>query len=511
MVDRAAGGLGLFGNFIEGWNQGMQQRTAQKMQKAQSLMNLAQQMASNIDSSMTSEARSMAAKHVQSLMDQAQKEMKPDKSTWDWFRGIFGGKGKDELNDPVETLGLSNLYSYTGGAGEMKPVEGGAPTQEAKSRLEVPPTEQQSQDVNKDNVPYNREATPKALGGTGLAAGVELPTTGRTAPPSKIFSPIEKEQEKWAQAKRWGEQWGSPLAPGVVTEDRATGEGLEHVRTKPGNSEYRYNGQPISYGEYHDLLQEQAKQEIGASTRLTENKLKLGQEAAQERMKADVKTEQNNKLADSYVKWGRQNDMYDPATEQQIRYGVKVDNAQTWTQTYRGADGLRHQVLVNRSTNQPIEVTDHALEPSAMEQKVLTIMNTEKNADGSPMTYAQAQQQYWQTEAQDADAKRILEKAQLNNTNLLGQIREKTLKGGLNKETIRSAAASLKTAAEKAATNELTGLDQDKFLLAWQDLLTKALGISWDKVVEAYGGDPLLLDESEDMEAESYLGGYEPD
>ena len=538
MVDRAAGGLSIFGNFIKGYQEGMARDQQNRLLKAQNLMTLASQRAKEVDEATTAEGRALAWKHAQELMDEADKLVAGSGGTWKEIKKLFG-KDKKTLQDPHEVLGLGNLYSYSGGAGETQQVNpqtgqlepvGGAQT------MEQPP----QVSVNKDNVLVDQNKVPTILGGPQQS---ELPTTTRQAPltglqgrpiesaataPQSLETPnlpetgkttalpsIEQEQAKWAQAKRWGEQWGSPLPPGQVTEDESTGQGLEMVRTKPGNTEYRYNGMPITYGEYRDYAKQSAKSESDASARLQENALRMQQSVAEEAAKSQIKTKQQSDLADRYVQWSKNNGTYSQAREESLRFGTKLDDDKTWTKTYRGADGQRHQVLVDRDTGQDIGVTDHALEPTSQEQKVLSIMNTQKNSDGTPLTYAQAQQINWANEAQDETVKSAIQKAQLANQNQtlankkqLADIRAKKDKeGAYSKADVQKAVSLMSPAARESATDGDGKFSWQLYANALHTLLVNELGIPWEQVVKAYGGDPTEQNTSVESSAKEWAKG----
>jgi hypothetical protein len=552
-----ANGPYLFAKFFEGYRQGQQQTQIERMQKAQNFMQIAQMRAKDIDEAKTEEGRAMAWKHAQEAMDEVEKALKPEKSTWSMIKGMFGKGKKDDMQDPHKLLGITGDMASGAGPAPM-PQPGGQeqsvtpnsvgrpdttpglpPPPQGEPQITAPgndPSQLDSlgnvigapppQQIERpDGVPGRPALAPSVVGGM---AGAEPQRTVPPPPVSAVKALTANDQVR-AMTEEYKKSWGAPLESGQVISSQAKGKGLEMVRVAPGETQFQANGQPISYGEYKEyrkaLLTEQFKSEF----RKGETKEKLAEDMELFKQKLDQQEQALAKSAEAYKAWATSPDAatlgvkFDPDIYTEIRTGVKHQQPRTDDRLWQDESGVRWKEVIDINTGKTFPGTRVQIPPTMDDEKTLMYQRTNKNKDGSPLTWAQAQDMRYKNDMADENLKDQMRRAQKENIELtmknkreLSAIRDR--KDKLGKADIQKAMTLLAPIARSAATapvylpdgtvNPNGGkFDLSSFNATLHQLMTTELGLGWDQVIKAYGGDPLAIASNLNVQARQYAEG----
>jgi hypothetical protein len=245
----------MFTNFMKGYIDGSAQANAQRFERARGLMDIAAKQAEIIDSSDNAQARAYAHKILTDVMQQAEKELKPDQGFFGMIKQVMGKKGKKDAGyqDPHELYGfgqygMQNAQTPMGG-GPVTPTGQPQPPGVATATSPQPQGEQQKQPEM-----ISQMMTPEQVAGgvpkdSGAAGGLATP------PPEPL-----PEQ---------GRQTMIPtLLPrdhpvGSVLPDQATGKGAEKVLVGPDQFDYRIDGVQVSPREYRRFVMGMAERNAG--------------------------------------------------------------------------------------------------------------------------------------------------------------------------------------------------------------------------------------------------------
>jgi hypothetical protein len=508
----------LFSKFIEGYQQGAQQTQMARLKKAQSLMQIAQMRAKEVDTADTSEGRAQAWAHVTESMDEAEKLMKGSDGLWSTIMGVFKKKQqKQQLQDPHEMFGgLIHPDSY-----ENKSVTFGGPQQQQgpgiASTVAQPspesndysntggmPEQTPARNVNKDGVAIERPA-PGVLGGPPTVPEVPLSPPRITGTTMSFPQPVYKEQPK------------VNLPEGVTTPDKATGQGIEMVQVAPGRTEYRVNGRPTQYGEWEKMRQAFESQNRASELRRTESKERIDEATAQHNAELRQTEAGRARTADAWAEWRRKNNLpVDPEYYEEIFTGVKRSQPRTTNADFKDENGDNWREVRDLETGQSFPGSRYKLPSTAEDQKIKPFMTGGR-------TYAQASTAYYNNVMADENVKDRVRRAQADNLDLtiankkqLQALREK--KENLGRADIQKAMSLLSPIARAAATAPMLNSDgtmnpnAGQFNLSIYNgtlhaLMLSDMGLTWDQVITAYKGDPLVALNAPVNEGTNYARG----
>jgi len=396
--------------------------------------------------------------------------------------------------------------------------------------------------INTDNVSYEPNKVPSVLGGPQ--------PEGPPAPP-ETQAQQEQEQKRLAGIEQsvWGP--GGPtegaapkevtlpppripmmnvpvpkaeeLPKGIVSPEQAKGKGLEMVRVAPGRTEYHINGRSVTAGEYKQLERQVVLKEMELEWSKTMSAEQLKHAMDLQKQKFELEDRRGMQQSNAYVLSLPEGVPIDEDIYNELRFGIKGRTPKTRTVTGQDANGQRFSAVVDLESGKELAGSRFEEPPTKEDMEVLGIQQTEKNPDGSPLTWSQAQAKRWADIAEDRTLQHRLRTEQLRNLGLsadnkkrLADIRAKG--NGITKSDVFKALNYLRPQVTKAVSQPYMRpdgtynpdggkIDLDKYNALMHQQLSQELGLPWEKIIEIFGGNPLAAQEGAEDAAKAYARG----
>jgi hypothetical protein len=290
----------------------------------------------------------------------------------------------------------------------------------------------------------------------------------------------------------WHQKWGLPLQSGAVTEDKATGNGLEIVRTGPGNTEYRVNGTPVNWGLYRDLTKQKQLDQYKLENESKLSTTQMNNNIYQMASEIDAKKTANLNLAESMSAMGM-ND----ADFRLVATGHPPESTEYGWEPSRMSDGTPGLQGYNKRTGQlgtfiPTQMTD------AQKRTMGFIPPGNDPKTGKPYTFADGQAReiedmYKDHKVQEAERVERLAQTQLSieDRKLMSSLRVPKM----DQQNLRFAVAHASQVAEAAAKEDKASNPSLNYMQEYNKnlygLLTSGTGHPWNDITKTLGYDPL--------------------
>ena len=540
MADRAAGAGFMISNFLGGYMQGMQRAQMLKHQKAMGLMDMAMNQSKLMETQKDPELRALYMKQINENMTQADKALHEKVGLWGHISQAMKGKG-DGLVDPHELAKKLGYDPDVAKADAGMEITGNTPDQSQGGGPPLPNDYVQPPGVATASQPQPIQAfqdrpdgvnppvaqTP-ALGGPSTQPKQTITTDTGTMQYGVQEEPAQTDITNISgvfgtnQRPMGGIQVSElGLPPGTVSERKATGKGLESVYIRPGVIDYRFNNQSITPGE-HDKLASQIGVR-GIERQWSNEDTAANQQSALrmaiERKRAEMQ-EETAQRKQTYEEFEKQETAagrkIEPAVRNQILFGIQRPTLHPDDFTWEDDAGITHKAVKDLNTGQIIPGTEQVMPMSAHAMQIKAFQEDTKNwKNGQKPTWAQASEMFYRDMANDNRVKDAVRQAQLENAQDLHKNRQEVLEakkraanGTSTKADIKAAmtrnhaaamAAAMRPAKLPDGTDDPTQkqFDLATFNTTRRALITSELGITWEQVQKAYGGDPLVAKEFE--------------